>query len=223
MKILYSEEGTAYISFPAGLPKDKGTCEFATEICLKKCPQERNKILFEVLQFFENHNPEFIVETIKEQMVELGCTVLYWFWSGDCPIRLTMKINQIQKCLSDAEIVQMGFTRNIKLWELSQQISNMRFILTVESEKEIESFAKKGEMIGVPDYKKEIVKIYLDGTCYAFCGDGWLRCGSYWIETTSDVFQAFCSECYEHLRGCFTNFQIDSTSRKEKNELVVSI
>jgi len=210
VKILYHEEKTAYISFPAGLPKDGGTCEFATTICLKECPQERNKLLLATLKFFEIHNPEYIVKIIKEQVAELECKVLYWFWSGDCPTRLTTKINQIQKYLGDAGIIQMGFTRNIELWELSQQIPNMRFVLTVESEEAAESFAERGKVVGVPDYKKETVRIYLEGTCYAICGDGWIGCGSWWIETAANVFQAYCAQCYENLRGCFTNFQLQT-------------
>lgn len=208
MKILYREERTAHICFPAGLPKDGGTCEFATMTCLKECPQERNKLLFATLKFFENHQVEFLVNTIKEQMSELKCVILYWFHSGDCPMRLTTKINQIQKHLSDCGIIQAGFTRNIKLWKLAQQISNIRLALTVESTKEASRFNAREGVISVPDYKKEKNRIYLAGTCYAICGDAWLECSSNWLETTSDVFEALCEKCYENLRGCFTNFQL---------------
>ena len=212
MKILYSEEEVAHIHFPAGLPKDGGTCEFATETCLKNCPQERNKLLCETLRFFEKHTVEYITETIREQISELGCILLYWFWSGDCPSRLTVKVNQVQKQLSLADVTQIGFTRNIELWRLSQSIPNIRIVLTIESEDRVESLAEEGRLVGVPDYTKETVRIYLDGTYHAICGDGWLGCGSHWLEECGEVYEAICSKCYKAMRGCFTDLSLVAVS-----------
>ena len=123
-KLLYPFANVMGIFFPVGRLKDNGTCEFATNECLKNCIAIKNKkecigytSKENIYQFFQNENVTNICIQLCLELDRNNCNIIAWFASGDCPSYMTDKIVKIIEKLQERKIVQCGFTRNINLWE----------------------------------------------------------------------------------------------------------
>lgn len=192
--------GTARaISFPAGRPPE-GTCEFATKTCLKECgDREPNSLLeHKAYGLFCKLSCDELVSRLMAEVQTAQNKVLSWFpESGDCPRRLVSKIINVIKGLS---VPQNGFTRNKKLWELSQSIPNVRMVLTVESEDVVCRYKEKG-LVGIPNYYERRVKIVKADKTW-LCGGGH-TCGCGNVEDEANVSEEDCGLCWQLSRGCY--------------------
>lgn len=146
MKILYPFNGIAAVCFPVGLPKDGGTCEFATKKCLKYCEAMRpipikkdmDKITtalgvldhvsnsnyedynfrYNAYKFITENKVDVVVERFKKEMEEMGKKILYWFKTGDCMKKHHARIYTIiKKIHCTTNYIQCGTTRNKSLWD----------------------------------------------------------------------------------------------------------
>lgn len=189
------------ISFPLG-PPPKGTCEFATENCIRECSG-----------FHVNFKPEhdtyskfckfsicYLVRTIQE---ECKGKLLSWFTeSGDCPAAMTDKIWKVMLQLSAIGVKQNGFTRNSNLWIRSHKIKDVRLVLTEERKEYIEKYRAIG-LVAVPIYQECRVKIYNHNTIW-LCGGGGVVCGSGYVEgEDGETTEEDCGICMKLNRGCF--------------------
>lgn len=205
MKILYPFSGVAGIFFPIGRIKDEGTCEFATERCLKECAALKNAFDETIVgheakvatyKFMISHSVLDVCQQIIKEMRELGCKILYWFASGDCLRRHTDKIGRIMKHLSIEGIIQCGFTRNKKVWYTAENIPLARIALTVEANQR-KPRNERG-IIAVPDYQSGEVKLYQNRTHLGSCGAGFQR--------RRLQISTGCDSCYQQRVGCFSGF-----------------
>lgn len=211
-KILRAFTGAGAVMFPIGRPP-KGTCEFATEKCLKSCyvlkdaeydeemaiPGSDKKFIYDQ---FMNRPVEWICDEIKYELDGLQTPILHWFGSGDCLKKDIKKICKIIDEISkDEYIVQMGFTRNLELWKKYKNI----FALTIESKEEA---GKKTGLFSIPNYKKQISVMY--ATWYdligGFCGA--TSCRDYKSRIVEHAIN--CKTCLRLKAGCF-----DKRTRKE--------
>ena len=205
MKILRPFTGTGGIFFPVGLPP-KGTCEFATKRCIQNCyamamkyPDYDEEILIpskekrSIYQYFIECPIEWICEKIKDELDGLQTPILHWFGSGDCLMKDMDRITQIINAV-DSDIIQMGFTRNIQMWERHKDV----FALTAESVKDING---RDGMFSVPDYKNQISKMYFCGepTRGGLCGPVVCR------DRTEKALEHYinCRTCRRLQTGCF--------------------
>lgn len=196
--------GTGSIFFPIGLPPD-GTCEFSTKECRKYC-YAYNDSLFD----FESHIPEkekqriydyiikwYFVKTVCDRIVEelegLQSPILHWFGTGDCMEKDTDRISSIIESMPD-HVVQMGFTRNTKLWERHKDI----FVLTIENREDIgdrdgmfsvSNFAEGISVMATKDYNVR----------GGYCGP--ITCRDL-IESKLE-HQINCQICHKLKIGCF--------------------
>ena len=107
MKIVRPFTGTGAIFFPTGMPP-QGTCEYATDKCIKHCYQinprfpnydeeirisDGDKIL--IYNFVTEQPAWLISDTIVKELDGLQTPILHWFGSGDCLNRDVDKISQI--------------------------------------------------------------------------------------------------------------------------------
>lgn len=208
MKLLRPFTGTGGILFPVGLPPI-GTCEFATKRCIVNCyanvgadleyPDYDEEILIPdndkilIYQYFMGCPVEWICEKIKEELDGLQTPILHWFGSGDCLTKDIDRITQIINAM-DNNIVQMGFTRNVQLWERHKDI----LALTVENVKNI---AGRDGMFSVPNYTNQISKMYFCGkpTRGGLCGPIICR------DRTEKALEHYinCRTCRRLQTGCF--------------------
>jgi len=94
MKLLRPFTGTGSVFFPIGRPPE-GTCEFATDECLRHCyvndtdgfdeetritPDDKRRIYHRVI----NCSPERVRNQIIKDLDGLQTHILSWFGSGDC-------------------------------------------------------------------------------------------------------------------------------------------
>jgi hypothetical protein len=202
-KILRPFTGTGGIFFPIGLPP-KGTCEFSTKECRKHC-YVNNKSLFDIeahipqgekqviYDFIINEPINTIVNRFLKELDGLQTPILHWFGSGDCMTKDIDKILQIIKAMPKG-IVQMGFTRNIKLWKQHKNI----FALTID---DIEYMKNKSGMFSKPEYIKE--RSIMCTSSYVvkggYCGPDICKDP---IDTTLDHF-IDCKICLVLKCGCF--------------------
>ena len=208
MKILRPFTGTGAVFFPIGIPPI-GTCEFATHNCRKYCyaslpeyPDFDEELLVseedkrEIYEVFCDLPVKWIVEEILRELDGLQTDILHWFGSGDCMTKDMPKILDIINALdeSPAMITQMGFTRNVNLWEQRKDI----FALTVESEEEIND---RAGMFSVTDY--------VEGTSKMFCSQRPTRGGLCGPELCQDRIEKKlthfinCQTCRRLKTGCF--------------------
>ncbi len=161
-KLLYPFANVMGIFFPVGKLKDGGTCQFATEKCLKECisfrnifPKENPSIPFELKNktyiFFKKNSVDIIVKKLIEELYENKCNIISWFASGDCPTVLTKKIYDIIHKLKKYNIIQSGFTRN---FELFKKI----YFYKYESLKNSFQFRKKLRVLFTMENKKAVEK-----------------------------------------------------------------
>lgn len=160
MKILRPFTGTGAIFFPIGIPP-VGTCENATKNCLKNCyqlnpryPDYDEEILISqnekqlIYKFIIESDIETIFNKFKSELNGLQTPILHWFGSGDCLMKDLEKISLIiERIKKDENIIQMGFTRNVSLWNRFKDI----FALTIEKRED----ATESGMYSIPDYKNE--------------------------------------------------------------------
>lgn len=201
--LTYKNGGASEIYFP---PKNtvSGTCDFATKYCLDECKLTTNANIERVLYYIENYPVEVIVRKIINELVDERNKILYWFASGDCPERLTDKIIKIIKRLNGLGVIQVGFTRNRRLWNAFLTFSGIRIALTIEDNEEARSFSKRG-LVSSPDYETWRTRIYYNRHLTGLCGGGWFV-----LEETaanerhlSNAEPNDCSICHEKNSGCF--------------------
>lgn len=216
-KILRPFTGTGAICFPIGKPP-KGTCEFASEKCLKSCCakgdfeyDEELHITHEekqsIYKSFTTYPLVWLVEEIVKELDGLQTNILYWFGSGDCKKKDVPRILEIIDLIPSG-IVQMGFTRNIELWERHKKI----FALTLESETEI---GVREGLFAIPNYKTRTTHMRLK-THHQEGFQGW-GCGATWV-TLDGVDKkrikhyANCRTCFRLKFGCFDKDRKDLKS-----------
>jgi len=222
MKILrHSGTGVAGIFFPIGKPP-QGTCQYATEKCLKKCyaldkdydekvniPESVKK---DILKFFMGNPIITVCNEIMKEMDELQATILSWFTSGDCLDKYVDRIFRIMMLLQEEGVIQNGFTRNNDLYHkiLRDKKANydiLRIILTVES-LEIQHAPSCSQnypkgIWAVPDYDKGIARLYhgrLGYKTYAGCG---FHSVIHEFEGQAIEIATNCFGCFKKKIGCF--------------------
>ncbi len=203
MKLLRPFTSTAAIFFPIGRPP-KGTCAFSTKECEEYCYAKNyshfdfetaipEKEKWEIYKFIKNESIEKIVKKIQHDLDGLQTPILHWFGTGDCMdsdlTKISMVIDAIPKY-----IIQMGFTRNEKLWEKYKNI----FAFTIEDLKWAEG--KEG-MFSKPNYIEGISQMY---SSQYYVRGGY--CGPYTcrdlIESDIEHF-VNCQVCMKLKIGCF--------------------
>ncbi len=207
MKILRPFTGTGAVFFPIGKPP-VGTCEFATKGCMKYCyqmapqhpnfdeeiliPEEEKKIIYEKIM---NLSLDNLYKKIKEELDGLQTPILHWFGSGDCLLDDTDRVGKIVDYIrKDSEIIQMGFTRNKKLWGRHKDI----FALTIEKKEDV---GQLEGMFAIPNYKEETSVMY--SPFYqvrgGYCGP--ITCDDLSDETLNHYIN--CKTCMRLKTGCF--------------------
>ena len=206
MKILRPFTGTGAVFFPFGKPPD-GTCEFATDICLKHCyqlnpknPDFDEEILIsneekkKIYNSFINTDIEDLYSQICHELSGLQTPILHWFGSGDCLSGDVDRISEIidRVKLSDF-VVQMGFTRNIPLWKKHKNILS----LTIEKPED----AQGAGMYSIPNYESEVSVMYspLYQVKGGYCGP--VTCDDILDKKLSHYIN--CRTCRRMKTGCF--------------------
>jgi len=227
--IIHPFSGVGAVFFPVGPLSKGGTCEFATDTCLRECAAlkyatEENKIPYKdkktAYRFITINNANLVTVQILKELHRMNTKILYWFASGDCPGKNTGRVANTIKNLHDCGIIQQGFTRNVELWLRVREERNVHMVLTVENWKDILDEWKTvglGNVFAYPDYQTgEVVIIQYDWECrepkYRY------RCGSIstggaptWRESTCAYVakeikrEANCQRCYDESVGCFTS------------------
>lgn len=197
------------IFFPVGLPENGGTCAYLSKHCLQYCPtQETNEHEVRALKFFMENNEGVIIEKILEDMCFYNLMHLYWWPWGDCLPEMTDKITNIMLKLSEAGILQNGYTRNKSLWKninFIQRPDNLRIGFHVDTVKEAKSISQ-GKVICCPDITVNKAELYFNGEKIARCCGIWCD----WIfpkrlfgNEKIDIRIADCQECFLFKQGCF--------------------
>lgn len=206
MKIIRPFTGTGAVFWPIGKPPT-GTCEFSTINCEKYCyaalpeypdfdeeiriPESEKR---DILRLFVNSPISWLIDEILIELDGLQTNILHWFGSGDCPSKYTERVIEIIGLLRSKNITQMGFTRNIELWEKEKGI----FALTLESQRDI---CGRAGMFAITDYGK--------GTSIMFCGENPTRGGYCGPELCEDKLEEKlthfinCKICLRKSLGCF--------------------
>jgi len=219
MKLVHDDGKVPSIFFPAGTPAKGGTCEFATPMCLERCPSDVRPNALEqwiYVQFREQRADE-LARTIFMELLDRNKLFLQWFAWGDCPAALTEKVAWIIGQLKEENVTQCGFTRNDPLWRKVKGIT--RIGLTVEDQDKVVDYCKAYGVVGKPDYETGKVHIYygiervevgttkMRGAYRGGCGGVWVEDHEYekadYETRPSHVFEASCELCAEHRRGCF--------------------
>ena len=201
MKLLRPYAGTGAIFFPEGSLEKGGTCEFATEICLKECSAVANFGIFEeyhiskrdkksILKFIQQESLSSIAAQILKDLDGLQTTILYWFATGDCMSNNTDKIDDII-CLFNAfdDIQQIGFTRNQNLWS---EFYNQLCLTIDKSEHKI----SRAGHYAIPNYKTKEIEIVINERISYGCGGGVTKKNKF-------LHEANCKICLRKKVGCF--------------------
>ena len=206
MNLLRPFTGTGAVFFPFGIPPD-GTCEFATDECIKHCyqlnpknpdfdeeiliPNEEKKKIY---NSFMSMDIEDLYSKIHHELAGLQTPILHWFGSGDCISGDVDRISEIIDRVRHSDfVVQMGFTRNIILWKRHKDI----FSLTIDHPEN----AQGGGMYSIPNYESEVSVMY--SPFYQVKGG---LCGP---TTCDDILDAKlshyinCRTCRRMKTGCF--------------------
>ena len=207
MKILRPFATTGAVFFPEGKLPD-GTCEFATKECSKGCYIKEDyeydeEISIPMVDKKAIHGSFMIRLTsttcyeIRLGLDELQTSILHWFGSGDCKTKDMDKIIEIIEALKSGwfgDITQMGFTRNVKLWEMYKDI----FVLSVDDKKDI---AGRTGMFAIADYEERITRLY--NPLYKVRSD---LCGPYSCRDSEDASMERainCKACQRLKLCCF--------------------
>lgn len=206
-KLTNPDGKTSAIYFPPGLPERKGSCAFASMRCLVNCLTylTHNSVTDYTFKKFQESSVQKIVSTIIKELEYKDPKLLEWFCWGDCPPDMTEKILVIMGMLSKEGVIQCGFTRNKKLWDVALNIKNVRFAYTTEDVEEIDDLAKDG-LVAYPHYDTGETLLFYKTTKerhHVSCG------GSFVVEQATKIsYEAECSECYKKKRGCFIDFKL---------------
>jgi len=208
MKILHPFSGVAGVFFPRGKLDIEGTCEFASERCLRECGALKNIVNEPIIgheakmivyNFIISNSVFVVCHQIEKEMKELKIKILYWFACGDCPKKYTLKIFSIMKHLALEGIVQHGFTRNKSLWKHALNIKQVRLVLTIERLRYSPKINRG--IIAVPNYQTGEINLYQNKTHWGFCvGEGFRR------RKLNKKSGSNCNDCFEKKEGCFFDF-----------------
>lgn len=228
-ELLHKFSGCLAIFFPVRRLSDGGTCQFATEQCLRECAafknaSESNKIPYdEKVRIYKRVTEASIFGVCSSFVDQLSrCEpprLLYWFASGDCPSKHQDRISTIMKYLSEQGVTQVGFTRNIDLWEETHELKGTKFVLTVEDEADIDNKIRKSGLYAVPNYKTGRVRVirntwvvkepryeYHCPPPVAFGRPYRNKPRAYWRkDTVNPEFHADCRICLNEAIGCFVS------------------
>lgn len=230
LKLIHNDGTVPSIFFPAGLPKDGGTCKWATPVCLERCWSNCNPNELEkwILNEFQSTTADVLANRLHMELLDRGKLFLQWFAWGDCLPRMVEKISWIIHELDKRGVTQIGFTRNKKLWKKARGVMRMAF--TVEDKDEVmkycrspyvDHYGSKGyehHIIAWPDYKvgethlywgtkevkvgkKKVRKLVGGGSC----GGGWYKNVTKGVTKAQpeQIFVADCLLCAKEQRGCF--------------------
>lgn len=218
MKLLYPFANVMCLFFPIGKLENGGTCEFASEECLKKCCANKPGSAFrkgykemrrDVFNYFLNNSPGKITSRILIELEDVNCNIFSWFSSGDCPEFLTSKYISIVAKIDAEGIIQTGFTRNRRLWLFCKNhlTINARILLTVEN---INNISQPG-IYSVPDYELGCINIWKLTTYKKYvtegCGGGFYKDHIRKSGKDQSHLELDCKACHQNNTGCFMNFQ----------------
>ena len=203
MKLLRPFTGTGAIFFPIGLPPN-GTCEFSTYECRKYCYAYSDSLFDFEIRVSEEDKREIynyimskpikeIISKIINELDGLQSPILHWFGTGDCMLKDIDTISAIIDNVPD-NIIQMGFTRNVNLWEKYKDI----FSFTIEK---IEDINSRIGMFSIPNYE-ECISVMCAGD-YNIRGG---FCGPFTCRDQIDSkleHQINCRVCSDLKIGCF--------------------
>lgn len=216
-KLIYPFCGVAGIYFPVGKLTEGGTCEFASEKCMKVCAAfknatDTNKIAYDekckIFSDITQCESKDIIWEIAKEVKRMKSEVLYWFASGDCPSEFTEKISHIIEGLSYIIPAQIGFTRNQELWEETNRLdNNVRIALTLEKpyKSRLQRMSSLGN-IAVPNYNTGIINLYSCNRSHTSCGADIV-----YVKTLDKIEErkADCGNCYKEKIGCFRELDGD--------------
>ena len=99
--------------------------------------------------------------------------------------------------LNKQRIIQNGFTRNRKLWDIIPCLSNLRFSLSVDSKKDAVQYSIN-KTICFPDVDRAEARVFANGLKVA-------RCSGYFCYRISQkrTTEADCVACCKDRQGCF--------------------
>ena len=212
--------GIPFVAFPVGTPESGGSCEFATEKCLRLCYARGvgggNSVFSSILKFFEENTEGVCASTLAAQAKVFPYSpendTIGWFATGDCPSQLTKKIFWIIRQLDLFGFNQVGFTRNRRLWAMvwekkrnSGYLNKTVLNLTVENpgKEELNRLLETGS-VAVPDYRSTMVTIH---TRAREPVGGRYGCGATLYKTYDESEEwrpAVCSICSRENTGCFS-------------------
>ena len=207
MKLLRPFTGTGAVFFPVGVPPE-GTCHFATAGCLQSCyavdPNDANfdedlRVSQEdkaiIKNIFSDLHYSNICEVIIKDLNGLQTPILHWFGSGDCPPDMVEKVSSIIKALPK-DVVQMGFTRNKKLWEAHKDI----FSLSIETKEEA---TDENALYSIPNYKEQVSAMYSPRYQVrgGYCGP--ITCRDIRRDKKELEHYINCRTCLRLKTGCF--------------------
>jgi len=234
VKLLHPFANVMGIFFPVGKLKNGGTCEFATERCLKECcaihPGKAGEIKLEIkkeiYKFFCKVDENSIVFKILGELATNECKILTWFVSGDCPSELTNKFYNIVRKLDEIGIIQTGFTRNKELWKslhINIYNTNYKVLLTIENTEEIDNlYPRIGSdysywLFSMPNYEKGCIDIYYIETKHVHissgCGGGYYEDHVVKKEKVKSHLELDCKNCFEKKLGCFIELPLQKKIR----------
>lgn len=213
MKLLRPFTGTGAIFFPVGLPP-AGTCQFATEDCTRLCyaidPNDANfdeevrisqDEKWKIYDYVMTAKKRTIISTILHELDGLQTPILHWFGSGDCLLKDTERVCEIIDILAGQavvkdRVVQMGFTRNKKLWKKHKNI----FALTVESKEEATDV---DALYSIPNYKEQVSVMYSPRyqVVGGYCGP--VTCRDIHRDRRELEHYINCRTCLRLKTGCF--------------------
>lgn len=204
-KLLRPFTGTGAVFFPVG-PPPKGTCQYATEACLKHCyvndksdfdgellvaPWEK-KLIYRVMMTWDLLD---LVTRLLSELDGLQTPIFHWFGTGDCLDEDVDRVSAIIEQLPP-RVVQMGFTRNRKLWERHKDI----FALTLEK---FEPAPDPAAMYSCPNYEKEVSVMWCPNyeVRGGFCGPTLCRDSDRHYSDLTHYIN--CRICHRRKLGCF--------------------
>ena len=160
MSVLKPFTGTGAVFFPVGSPP-LGTCAFSTPDCRHHCymteaedkdfdeetrvSDEETRRIWSIINLSESI--EAIRHIFLRDLEGLQTPILHWFASGDCLPDKVGRISRIIDAMPD-HIIQMGFTRNKRLWTRYREI----FVLTIEEE---DYCLDSDALYSIPDYRAQ--------------------------------------------------------------------
>lgn len=224
------------IAWPAYGMKEGGTCDFMTPLCAEHCKLKKNSFEINSFEFFEDNDEKSIIKKLIQEMFKNNYTCIsWWIGAGDCPKRMTDKMDYIIETISKLGFPQNGFTRNKDLWSSVNFYDDVRIALTVEKgdmdkvQKHLvdlhvywhENLGRyKGFLISEPDYDQCVVKIYKLGLTetehIVFCGGGYVEYQVKQGGKAPETFVEDCSTCLKNGVGCYGMVKSKKTRLKVK-------